>query len=155
MKIMSNILTVPLRGSSKLIQVSSHHINILDDDEIFVFGSNEAGNHGAGAARQAKSFGAKQGIGFGLQGHTYAIPTKDKRIETISLRRIGNYTDLFFDHAYANPGKKFLVTAIGCGLAGYIAEDMAPLFKPALTISNIYLPLQFMEILCKSMTLNR
>ena len=155
MKIMSNILTVPLRGPSELIQVSSHHINILDNDEIFVFGSNEAGIHGAGAARQAKSFGAKQGIGFGLQGHTYGIPTKDRRIETLSLRRIGNYADLFYDYAYAHPEKKFLVTAIGCGLAGYIAEDIAPLFKPALTIPNIYLPLQFMEILCKSMTPSR
>ena len=69
-------------------EVADDYYGSEKGNEIFVFGSNEAGRHGAGAAAQAKRWGAKNGIGVGLSGHTYAIPTKDKYIETLGLSRI-------------------------------------------------------------------
>lgn len=119
---------------------SPKNITELKPNEIFVFGSNEAGMHGAGAAKQAKRFGAKMGVGNGIQGNTYGIPTKNKRIETLSISRISKYVNEFIEYAIANPNLIFLVTPIGCGLAGYNATDIAPLFLNALTVENIHLP---------------
>lgn len=99
---------------------------------IFVFGSNEAGIHGAGAALEArKNYGAKIGIGFGHIGNSFAIPTKDKNIETLPLNQIQKYVDMFIAYAQATPTEKYLVTRIGCGLAGYKDSDIAPMFKNA------------------------
>jgi hypothetical protein len=120
-------------------------INELKDNEIFVFGSNEAGIHGKGAAKQAKRWGAKNGIGEGLSGHTYAIPTKNEKIQTLSLSKIQKYVDKFIDFAYKNSQYKFLVTKIGCGLAGYTEEDIAPMFINAIEIPNIVLPESFLK----------
>ena len=96
---------------------------------IFVFGSNLAGIHGAGAAKYAERYyGAKKGIGEGLAGKSYAIPTKDKKIRTLPLDTVSVYIERFKIFANANPKLLFQVTRIGCGLAGYTDEQIAPLF---------------------------
>ena len=101
-----------------------------DADTIFVFGSNLAGVHGAGAARAAKEkFGAKMGKGVGLVGQSYAIPTKDESITTMPISEIEPYIQEFNEFVRLNPGMKFFVTRIGCQLAGYKDEEIAPLFK--------------------------
>jgi hypothetical protein len=119
-------------------------ITKLNQDEIFVFGSNQAGIHGAGAALQAKrDFGAITGIGFGYTGRCFAIPTKDRNINTLPLSTIRAYVHCFLSEASQNRSKVFLVTAIGCGLAGYMAEQIAPMFTYC--TKNIHLPLEFLS----------
>ena len=105
---------------------------------IFVFGSNLAGIHGAGAAEYAmKHHGAIWGEGIGLTGNSYAIPTKDERIETLPLYRIAKHVAVFIDYARNHPAIDFHLTHIGCGLAGYNWErDIRPLFPDQLP-SNI------------------
>ena len=106
---------------------------------IFVFGSNLAGRHGKGAALTAlKKHGAEYGNGWGRQGNSWAIPTKDQNLETLPLVRIRAFVDCFLNYALQNQNLKFEVTRIGCGLAGYKDEDIAPMFKNA--PSNCYLP---------------
>lgn len=100
----------------------------MDIGEIFVFGSNLAGRHGAGAAKQAVKYGARYGIGVGLQGDTYAIPTKDVNIKTLPLEDIKEFVDDFVLFSEDNKYLTFLVTRIGCGLAGYNDSDIAPMF---------------------------
>lgn len=116
--------------------------------EVFVFGSNLAGRHGRGAALYAlKHYGAIYGQGEGLQGNSYAIPTKDGQLMTLALPTIKMFVNSFITFAKEHPNLDFLITPIGCGLAGYKSEDIAPMFKEAMTISNICLPKQFREIL--------
>lgn len=99
---------------------------------IFVFGSNLAGVHGAGAARVARfEHGAELGVGVGRTGNAYALPTKDHNIRTLSLGVVSRYVDQFLEHAAAHPEENFQVTRIGCGLAGFTDEEIAPLFKSA------------------------
>lgn len=99
---------------------------------IFVFGSNEAGRHGAGAALFAKeNHGAVYGQGFGLQGSSFAIPTKGKKLEVLSLEQIQSYINMFLDFASTHTDLCFLVTPIGTGLAGYNREDIMRLFRKA------------------------
>lgn len=96
---------------------------------IFVFGSNEAGIHGAGAARVAyKEHGARMQRGFGHYGDSFAIPTKDRNLQTLDTIRIKKYVDAFLIYAEAHPDETFMVTQIGCGLAGLKPEEIAPLF---------------------------
>ena len=110
-----------------------------DDKRIFVFGSNERGVHGAGAALFAKNFrGAVQYVGVGRTGQSYAIPTKDVAIKTLSLEVIQDYVYDFLLYAADHPELRFQLTAIGCGLAGYEARDIAPMFYGA--TSNIDFP---------------
>lgn len=98
--------------------------------EIFVFGSNLAGIHGAGAAREAfMNFGAVKGNGIGLSDNSYAIPTKDKNIKTMPLYNIIPYIELFAKFTHDNPKMRFMVTRVGCGLAGYTDDVIAPMFK--------------------------
>lgn len=100
--------------------------------EIFVFGSNLAGRHGAGAALFArKNHGAIYGQGVGLQGSSYAIPTKNEYITTLPLWDIREYVDEFIEFANVHSEYTFNVTRIGCGLAGYKDQDMAPMFRDA------------------------
>lgn len=114
--------------------------------EIFVFGSNLAGRHGKGAAKFALDFyGAKYGQGVGLQGSSYAIPTKDESIQTLPLERISQYVMQFLDFAEENPNLKFWVTPIGCGLAGYTPKQIAPMFRSP--PSNVELPQEFVNVL--------
>lgn len=120
-------------------------ITSLSENEIFVFGSNLAGAHGGGAARLAfDRFGAVWGKGVGLYGETYAIPTMQGGVETIRP-----YVDDFIRFAKDNPCLTFLVTRIGCGIAGFRDEEIAPLFKDALNVENIILPEEFVRCLCR------
>ena len=97
--------------------------------EVFTFGSNEKGMHGAGAAKFAHlNHGAKMGIGVGLQGSSYAIPTKDGYLETLPKEQILVYVKAFLKFSAENTGMIFNVTRIGCGLAGYQDQDIAPMF---------------------------
>jgi len=99
---------------------------------IFVFGSNESGIHGAGAAAYAyKNRKAVWGVGYGQTGQAFAIPTKDKQIQTLPLSTVQEYVDRFLDHARQNSHIEFQVTRIGCGLAGFTDEEIAPLFAAA------------------------
>ena len=117
-------------------------ITSLKDNEIFVFGSNLAGIHGAGAAKVARfKFNAQLGVGEGLTGQCYAIPTKDKSIRTLPLNRIEYSVKKFLSVAESMPSKKFLVSAIGCGLAGYSPLEIAPMFTGH--SDNVILPEAF------------
>lgn len=119
-------------------------ITKLNENQIFVFGSNLSGKHGKGAAKTAMGWGAIYGQGAGLQGKTYGIPTKAQSVyKTLTITQIKPYVDSFIEFAKSNPDKTFLVTAIGTGLAGYKAKDIAPLFKDAISINNIHLPSKF------------
>lgn len=114
--------------------------------EIFVFGSNLAGRHGKGAALFARQHhGAIYGVGKGRQGNSYAIPTKDKCLQTLPLIAINLYVSEFIVFAARNPDLVFNVTPIGCGLAGYLPKDIAPLFHLAQFSSNINLPQEFID----------
>lgn len=107
-----------------------YRFNKNKPNQIFVFGSNLAGRHGAGAALDAVSnWGAKYGQAFGRQGRSFAIPTKGKDFETLTIDVIECYVNAFIDYADENSHLEFLVTRIGCGLAGYQDSEIAPLFK--------------------------
>lgn len=125
------------------MEYTPENINSLKPNEVFVFGSNLAGRHGGGAARAAlQKFGAIMGQGVGLQGQSYAIPTMQGGIETIKP-----YVDDFISFANAHPELKFYVTRIGCGIAGFKDEEIAPLFQDAFGADNIILPKSFAEII--------
>jgi hypothetical protein len=116
--------------------------------QIFVFGSNKAGRHGRGAAKYALDYhGAIYGLGYAMQGNSYAIPTKDEKLRTLPLAKIYKYVLGFLRFARSPHGKDldFNVTAIGCGLAGYKPEDIAPMFNGA--PNNVYLPEEFKQVL--------
>ena len=103
-----------------------------EDDMVFVFGSNEAGIHGAGAAKEAvRKYGALYGKGAGFSGNSYAIPTKDRNIDSLSIPEISHYVQEFIKFANLSLTMKFKVTAVGCGLAGFTNAQMAPLFSAA------------------------
>jgi len=135
----------PLKIIDKIIMYTREYtperITELKPNEIFVFGSNLAGFHGGGAAHLAyRRFGAVWGQGVGLQGQSYAIPTMQGGVETIRP-----YVDEFIAFARQHPEYKFFVTQIGCGIAGFTAEEIAPLFKAALDVENIILPWTFVK----------
>lgn len=99
---------------------------------IFVFGSNEAGRHGAGAARYAyEHYAARMGVGFGPQGLSFAIPTKDWRVQTLDYDAIKHYVNRFIVYARTQPDDLFKVTALGTGLAGLRHDIIAPMFQYA------------------------
>lgn len=132
------------------MRISPNNIFSLKPGEVFVFGSNTQGRHGAGAALLAKNkFGAKYGQSKGLQGQSYAIITKDltkpysKQLKSISLKEIEEQVEEFICFAIKQKHLRFLVTEIGCNLAGYSVNEIAPMFKPAIPIKNIYLPASF------------
>ena len=98
--------------------------------KIFVFGSNEAGIHGAGAAKTAlEKHGAVYGKGYGHHGKSFAIPTKDLNVVSLPLININLYVNGFIAHAMGHYKDTFIVTRIGCGLAGFTDEQIAPMFK--------------------------
>ena len=111
-------------------------ITELQPNEIFVFGSNLKGMHGGGAAYIAyRKFGAIMGQGVGLQGQSYAIPTMQGGVETICP-----YVDEFIQFAKEHQNLTFLVTRIGCGIAGFTDNEISPLFEKAHDVKNIVLP---------------
>lgn len=117
-------------------RTTPERITSLQPNEIFVFGSNLRGMHGGGAAYIAhQKFGAIMGQGVGLQGQSYAIPTMQGGVETIKP-----YVDDFIEFAKMNKKLIFLVTRIGCGIAGFTDEEIAPLFEKAHEVENIVLP---------------
>ena len=123
-------------------EYTPERITELKPNEIFVFGSNLAGMHGGGAARLAYNrFGAIWGQGVGLQGQSYAIPTMQGGVETIKP-----YVDEFIRFAKSHPDLRFYVTKIGCGIAGFKIEEIAPLFYHAIDSNNIILPKEFDDI---------
>ena len=108
-------------------------------DDIFVFGSNLAGRHGKGAALTAlQKFGARMGQGEGLQGHSYALPTKEEPHIGMKLADIRRHVEIFLQFARDNPGLTFHLTPVGCGLAGYDPLQIAPMFVDH--PSNVILP---------------
>jgi len=127
-------------------EFTPEQISSLAFDEVFVFGSNLAGRHVGGAARVAlNKFGAIYGQGVGLQGQSYAIPTMQGGVETIAP-----YVDKFIKYAQQNQDKFFYVTRIGCGIAGFKDEQIAPLFKDAVNLENVCLPESFIIKLSQS-----
>lgn len=124
-------------------EYTPERISRLEPDEIFVFGSNLQGMHGGGAARVAyERFGAEWGNGVGLQGQSYAIPTMHGGVEAIKP-----YVDDFIKFARECDQNTFYVTRIGCGIAGFRDEEMAPLFDEAYDLYNVRLPRSFAEII--------
>lgn len=124
-------------------EFTPERITELNPNEIFVFGSNLAGSHGGGAALLAYNrFGAIWGQGVGLQGQSYGIPTMQGGVETIKP-----YVDEFIEFAKQHPEFKFLVTRIGCGIAGFRDEEIAPLFNDAIDVENVILPKDFVEVM--------
>ena len=120
-------------------RITPEFIRTLEKNEIFVFGSNLAGAHGGGAARiAAENFGAIIGQGVGLQGQSYAIPTMQGDVNTIKP-----YVDEFIAFAKQHPELTFLVTRIGCGIAGFTPAEIAPLFAGAVDVENIHFPMDF------------
>ena len=119
------------------------NITSLAQNEVFVFGSNLQGSHGGGAAAAAvRYFGAIWGQGVGMQGQCYAIPTMHGGVDVIRP-----YVDEFIEFAKGHPELTFLVTRIGCGIAGFRDEQMAPLFADALELPNVVLPKSFVKVI--------
>ena len=122
------------------------NITSLDKNDIFVFGSNLDGMHFGGAARTAVlRFGAELGQGEGIQGQSYAIPTMQGGVDTIRP-----YVDRFIDLAYEWDENTFWVTRIGCGIAGFKDEEIAPLFDRAFDLYNVRLPRSFAVIIVEN-----
>lgn len=128
-----------------LQRITPKWIKKVGPNEIFVFGSNLSGIHGAGAAKQAMEFGAIWGKKSGIQGNSYAIPTKDESVRhALKISEIKVYVDEFVEFAKNNPNLIFYVTEIGCGLAGFKPVQIRPLFENAKELSNVYLPERFL-----------
>lgn len=126
--------------------VTLDNIVKLNENEIFVFGSNLAGRHGAGAARIANlKFGALMGIGIGLINRSYALPTKDENLKTLPLSKIEEYVLDLYQKIKERKDLHFLITKIGCGLAGYNIKDIAPMFKAFIKLENCSLPEEFIK----------
>ena len=129
-----------------MLKFTPENITSLEQDEIFVFGSNLAGIHAGGAARVAyERFGAIMGQGVGIQGQSYAIPTMHGGVEEIKP-----YVDEFIALAREWDQNTFYVTRIGCGIAGFTDEEIAPLFADAVDLYNVRLPESFYNIIVNS-----
>ena len=136
-------ILVKIRAEFKL---DTGNIQELAPNEIFVFGSNLDGRHGKGAAKTAHDkFGAEYGVGEGPTGQCYAIPTKDRNLHIISLSDITLSVRTFIKHVFEDSNKLYLLTPIGCGLAGYTPDQIAPLFDRHLF--NLVIPKIFKDIL--------
>ncbi len=130
-----NIITMANTSIKNGRRIASDRIAELGENEIFVFGSNIQGAHGGGAAWYAhKHFGAEWGVGDGLTGRTYALPTMEGKDAMKAA------VDRFIACARQHPELTFLVTAVGCGIAGYTPSEVAPLFREATSLENVYLP---------------
>jgi hypothetical protein len=126
------------------MRTTPENITKLESNQIFVFGSNQSGRHGKGAAKTALGWGAVYGQAEGLQGKTYGIPSKDRTIRrTLTIDEIKPYVDRFIEFAKEHPELTFLVTEIGCGLAGLKPKQVAPLFIECKDLENIWLPARF------------
>lgn len=126
------------------MKYTSENINKLEPKQIFVYGANLAGIHGAGAAKLAIRWGAKMGK-YGLSGQTYGIPTKDENIRTLSIDKIHTHVEDFLKVAKNRVDLEFLVTKIGTGLAGIPISRIAPMFVSVYDngLKNVILPMEF------------
>lgn len=125
-----------------IMRISPDWISSLGENDVFVFGSNIHGMHGGGAARYAyEHFGAEWGVGEGLTGRCYALPTME------GAENFRQAVVRFTTCAQENPALRFLVTPVGCGIAGYAPEMVAPWFKEAAELENVYLPEDFWSII--------
>jgi hypothetical protein len=133
------------------MRTTPERIEVLKPNEIFVFGSNLGGFHNGGAAKIAmEKFGAIYGKSFGFQRQqSFAIPTMDSEFNPLPLDEIQSYVNLFITYVKGWTKYHFLVTPIGCGIAGYKPEEIAPMFSPCLKLKNISLPKSFWEVLEK------
>lgn len=132
-----------MNNNSNTIRYTPERIMNLKEDEVFVFGSNLQGMHGGGAAAAAvRYFGAIWGQGVGMQGQCYAIPTMHGGVDVIKP-----YVDEFIEYAKQHSERTFLVTRIGCGIAGFKDADMAPLFKECMELPNVVLPKSFVDVI--------
>jgi hypothetical protein len=130
------------------MRVTPDLITELKEKEIFVFGSNESGRHGKGAAKTAMKWGAIYGQAKGIQGRTYGIPTVNAFISNkLKLSKVEYYVNEFYLFCIDHPHRIFLVTEIGCGLAGFTVKEIAPLFKKFVTLDNVYLPKRFLRVI--------
>lgn len=129
-------------------KITPRWVTDLEPNQIFVFGSNLSGIHGAGAAKLAMKWGAEYGVGEGLRGQTYALPTVQEQVAgPLTIKQIEAHVNRFLDVVEANPDLEFLLTEVGCGLCGYTPEDIAPLFERGLKYRNLWFPHWFREIL--------
>lgn len=127
-------------------RLTPENITTLQPNEVFVFGSNLAGHHGGGAAKLAYlKFGAVYGEGIGHFGQSYALPTKDKNIETLPIETIGTRVEELYNYIVRNNHLFFIITKVGCGLAGYNTEEIKPLFVKFIGLENISLPYEFLS----------
>ena len=136
--------------------ITPNYIKELNENEIFVFGSNRQGRHGKGAALTARNkFGAIYGQSGGLQGQSYAIITKElrKEYQPVSLQEVKEGVDTFIQFAKDNENLTFYVVELGCNLAYFTVEQIAPLFKSAIRLKNIYLPERFVNNLQTGFTI--
>lgn len=124
-------------------RITPENITKLEPDQVFVFGSNERGIHGKGAAKTALKWGARMGEGHGHQGRTYALATVRVPGDKLPMPRLKQNVDAFIYYARNTPELTFLVTEVGCGLAGFSVKEIAPLFADAIHIKNIHLPARF------------
>lgn len=130
---------------NKEIKLTPEDVTKLAPNEVFVFGSNLAGLHGAGAARLAYlKFGAVYGEGIGHFGQSYAVPTKDENLLSLPIENIKEYVDDLYIYIDEHKNLFFIITKIGCGLAGFSPEDIKPLFKGIKDLENISLPIEFL-----------
>ena len=131
---MTDLNTVP-SSKAEPMRITASNVTELKDNEIFVFGSNKMGMHLGGAARYAyEKFGAEWGNGEGIQGKSYALPT---------MEGVENFQDAvirFTTYAEEHLDMVFLVTPVGCGIAGYSASEVAPMFVEASKLKNVFLP---------------
>ena len=124
------------------LRITPRPVVKLKEDEVFVFGSNLAGHHSGGAAKQALKWGAKWYVASGPMGQTYGIPT----VGVHGLDAVERYVSQFIKYVEENDHITFYVTAIGCGSAGFTPEQIAPLFKDCVDMSNVYLPESFWQV---------
>jgi hypothetical protein len=138
------------------MRITPKHIKELKENEVFVFGSNRQSKHGKGAALTARNkFGAIYGQSQGLQGQSYAIITKELRkdYQPVSLQEVKEGVDTFIQFAKDNENLTFYVVELGCNLAYFTVEQIAPLFKSATKLKNVYLPEKFVNNLQTGFTI--
>ena len=125
-------------------------VKSLPEDTIFVFGSNMAGTHAGGAAKTAHlHFGAMKGVGRGWSGQSFAIPTMNEHLQQMPLSQIQHYIDDFKIYTKNHPKSKYFVTSVGCGVAGYKVEEIAPMFKGI--SHNVIFPASFRPFVEKAL----
>lgn len=125
-------------------------IKNLPEDTVFVFGSNLAGTHAGGAAKMANIyFGAMKGVGRGWSGQSFAIPTMNEHLQQMPLSQIEHYVEDFKIYTKNHPKLKYFITSIGCGVAGYKVEEIAPMFKGI--SQNVIFPASFRPFVEKTL----